>query len=90
MKRMIVMGMITVLLSAAASICENAVQSKRTTEGYAAQPGKIANESMNSKENSRVDDSFEGSYTRKTRIADVISDPVFGNYGRLIFPVNSG
>lgn len=28
-------------------------------------------------------------YTLNTKISDVISDPVFGNYGRLIFPVNS-
>ena len=29
-------------------------------------------------------------YTVNTEISDVISDPVFGNFGRLIFPVNSG
>lgn len=29
-------------------------------------------------------------YTRKTKIADVIKDEVFGDYGRLIFPVESG
>lgn len=29
-------------------------------------------------------------YTRDTRISDVINDPIFGNYGRLIFPVNEG
>lgn len=28
-------------------------------------------------------------YTVDSKIADVISDPVFGDYGRLIFPVNS-
>lgn len=27
-------------------------------------------------------------YTTSTPIASVISDPVFGNYGRLIFPVD--
>lgn len=26
--------------------------------------------------------------TRKTRVWDVINDPVFGDYGRLIFPVD--
>ena len=30
------------------------------------------------------------SYTLDTPIMEVINDPVFGNYGRLIFPVNSG
>ena len=29
-------------------------------------------------------------YTENTLIADVTGDPVFGEYGRLIFPVNSG
>ena len=29
-------------------------------------------------------------YTVNTKISDVINDPVFGDYGRLIFPVNSG
>lgn len=29
-------------------------------------------------------------YTTKTRISDVQNDPVFGDHGRLIFPVNSG
>lgn len=29
-------------------------------------------------------------YTKNTRISDVMNDPAFGDYGRLIFPVNSG
>lgn len=29
-------------------------------------------------------------YTKDTSISDVMNDPVFGDYGRLIFPVNSG
>ena len=29
-------------------------------------------------------------YTTDTKIAEVLSDPVFGEYGRLIFPVDSG
>ncbi len=29
-------------------------------------------------------------YTRQTRINDVMNDPAFGDYGRLIFPVNTG
>lgn len=32
----------------------------------------------------------EGDYTVNTKIADVINDPVFGEYGRLIFPVDEG
>lgn len=30
------------------------------------------------------------SYTTQTKITEVIRDPVFGDYGRLIFPVDSG
>ncbi len=30
-----------------------------------------------------------GAYTADTKISDVINDPVFENYGRLIFPVDS-
>ena len=29
-------------------------------------------------------------YATNTKIEDVINDPVFGDYGRLIFPVDSG
>jgi acetyl esterase/lipase len=29
-------------------------------------------------------------YTRNTKISEVINDPAFGDYGRLIFPVNDG
>lgn len=29
-------------------------------------------------------------YTLNTRISDVVSDPVFGDYGRLLFPVDEG
>lgn len=31
-----------------------------------------------------------GAYTENTRIADVIHDPAFGEFGRLIFPVDDG
>lgn len=33
--------------------------------------------------------SVSSPYTTATPISDVINDPVFGDYGRLIFPVNS-
>ncbi len=34
--------------------------------------------------------STNGAYTLNTPITDVVNDPVFGTYGRLIFPVDSG
>ena len=33
---------------------------------------------------------FEKYYSKETSIADVANDPELGDYGRLIFPVNSG
>ncbi len=38
----------------------------------------------------RADQNTDSSYTADTKISDVINDPVFGNYGRLIFPVDTG
>lgn len=36
-----------------------------------------------------VQEMMGGAYTADTKISDVINDPVFENYGRLIFPVDS-
>lgn len=38
----------------------------------------------------KTDQNITDSYTEDTKITDVIQDPVFDNYGRLIFPVDSG
>lgn len=38
----------------------------------------------------QISQSIGEPYTENTRISDVISDPVFGDYGRLIFPVDNG
>lgn len=37
-----------------------------------------------------ISKNFEEYYTRETKISDVINDPAFGNYGRMIFPVDEG
>lgn len=34
--------------------------------------------------------STDDNYSRATKISDVVNDPAFGDYGRLIFPVNTG
>jgi len=41
-------------------------------------------------EHSMTENTSTEKYTSNTRISDVVDDPVFGDYGRLIFPVNSG
>lgn len=47
-----------------------------------------ADETLQGKEGSPVQ--AGQSYTKNTRISDVINDPAFGDYGSLIFPVDSG
>ena len=43
-------------------------------------------------ENNNADnsDDYKEYYTRKTKISDVINDTAFGDYGRMIFPVDEG
>lgn len=41
-------------------------------------------------ESMQTGESAENPYTVDTPISDVIADPVFGDYGRLIFPVDTG
>ena len=41
-------------------------------------------------ESMQTGESAGNPYTVDTRISDVIADPVFGDYGRLIFPVDTG
>ena len=41
-------------------------------------------------ENETEEQSMTEHYTTDTKIEDVINDPVFDDYSRLIFPVNSG
>ena len=44
----------------------------------------------NQVEQTRIKEQEVAFYTKNTKIADVQNDPVFGEYGRLIFPVDSG
>ena len=41
-------------------------------------------------EQTRIKEQEVAFYTKNTKIADVQNDPAFGEYGRLIFPVDSG
>jgi len=48
------------------------------------------NESPADNEAESSDVEIKDYYSKETRITDVANDPAFGDYGRLIFPVNSG
>ena len=37
-----------------------------------------------------MEETMQNPYTTDTKITDVINDPIFGGYGRLIFPTNEG
>ncbi len=87
MKRMIAMGILTVLFMTIINACGNTDGTKRNQEEQDMPTNSI-------KAKSEVDymDNADIStpYTVDTAISDVINDPVFGNYGRLIFPVDTG
>lgn len=49
-----------------------------------------SNQGTGEEKNVKNRQNISNSYTTDTKISDVIADPVFGEYGRLIFPVDSG
>ena len=53
--------------------------------------GNKANPQNNIKTNSFIENQIVSEpYTINSKISEVITDSVFGDYGRLIFPVNNG
>ena len=46
--------------------------------------------SSQAEEPSIISKTMDAYYNRQTRISDVMNDPAFDDYGRLIFPVNTG
>ena len=52
--------------------------------------GTSGNISQGSERENTVQQSIDEYYTVNSKITDVINDPVFEEYGRLIFPVDSG
>ena len=77
MKRMIQMGLLTVLTAAIFSSCGN-VATVSTNPA-------VTEETLQATQTVWTEN---GSYTVDSKISEVVSDPVFGDYGRLIFPVD--
>lgn len=75
MKRIIAMSTLIVLLAAMASACGNKNLSDKSKET-----------DLRRETNQYTD----GPYTLNTKISDIKNDPAFGDYGRLIFPVDNG
>lgn len=90
MKRIIAMVLLTALFASFFGGCGKNVQHDTMTE-----PIQGISATENSAEHQHNDQMQFGdeedtgmSYTVDTKIAEVTGDPVFGDYGRLIFPVN--
>ncbi len=63
-----------------------------SADGHTEQ-GEVTENMQHSEEtenSAQEDQASTGNYTLDTAISDVTNDPVFGDYGRLIFPVDSG
>lgn len=87
MKRVIAMGILAALFMMILSACGNAGATKQNQEAQNMPSNTIRTEA---EEDNTVNAGMRNSYTVDTAISDVIQDPVFGDYGRLIFPVDAG
>lgn len=85
MKRIITMGLLVTLIMTTFSGCGNRAQPKQEPQSDI---GEEDLEDMG--ETTQANTAANTFYTADTAISDVINDPVFGDYGRLIFPVDSG
>ena len=86
MKQAIVMGILAVLFMTVLTACGNSAESDHSQEVQ-----DMVSNTMDAEyeQKDTEDDILAGSfYTVDTPISDVMRDPVFGDYGRLIFPVD--
>lgn len=87
MRQILVTGVLIISMVMFAA-CGNTPQTGlNNTEKQQKTAGKIETE-QDGKNDAEMSESTL--FTRNTKIADVITDPVFGDYGRLIFPVDEG
>lgn len=85
MRQTMVMGILMALSMAVLTACGNSTQSNLPQEVQ-----DVTQNAMDAQyeEESTDGTAVRGSYTVDTVISDVVNDPVFGDYGRLIFPVD--
>ena len=88
MKQAMVMGILAVLFMTVLTACGNSAESNHSQEVKDMTSNTIDTEY---EQKDTEDEPLAGSlYTVDTPISDVMCDPVFGDYGRLIFPVDTG
>ncbi len=80
MKRIMAMSVSTILTAVLLGACGNTDPSDNSE----------ATALMQDRQTMQADKNMSELYTVDTKISEVISDPAFGEYGRLIFPVDSG
>ena len=89
MKKIIVTGILTILCILTISACGNAASSDDSNRvGEVIFGDDLKMDTEDSKQMDQLGIGKNEFYTANTKITDVAGDPVFGNYGRLIFPVD--
>ena len=85
MKQVIVMGILAALFMMVLTACGNSAESNHSQEVQ-----DMKSNAMDAEYEEDHTDNTKASdlYSFTTAISDVMSDPVFGDYGRLIFPVD--
>ena len=86
-KKILAAGMCLLLWLAG---CSGGAQTEQTEQTQQTQQAPAATSSQQEEVEPVQENRANGPYTVNTPISDVINDPVFGEYGRLIFPVNTG
>lgn len=87
MKRMIAMGITAVLTAAVLSACGRSTLPEEKESEVHSQEQAVSDDQEPQGETGWAEESV---YTRNTKIEDVIQDPAFGSYGRLIFTADTG
>ncbi|MBD5543039.1 MAG: alpha/beta hydrolase [Lachnospiraceae bacterium] len=88
MKQMIIMGLFVVISVMLLEACGNTRQENDNQEEEISVDSSRTESAQNSEGGTEMNP--EGQFTTHTAISDVINDPVFGEYGRLIFPADTG
>ena len=88
MKQTIVMGVLAVLFATMLSACGKATESDQPQKEQNMTSNAIDTEYEETGNDHMVHSDIGDLYTVDTAISDVADDPVFGDYGRLIFPAD--
>lgn len=83
------MGIAFVISALMLSSCQGKPNSDSNSKAESTASTTV-NETSGNIQESKPTETVKGMYTTDTKISEVMNDPIFGDYGRLIFPVNDG